>query len=463
MSALSKDQFRDIQTLGRYDPEWFIKRVLNIEYLTPQQIEICESVRLNRRTACPAGHGVGKTFFAACVVLWFLLCHPGSKILTTAPTWFQVENLLWREIRTILAASRIGGLFSPNLTALNIADNWFAIGLSTDEPTRFQGIHARFVLIVFDEATGVAKAIWEASEGVAVGVNDRFLAIGNPTDPTSEFKRVCNSNLWNVVRLSAEDHPNVLQGAEIIPGAVTREWIEERLIEYGGRETALYRSRVLGLFPEQGDDMLISLADVERAQTRWQKPLGIPVAVGCDVARYGSDETILIDLFVNGNVGEPQSFRGQNTMETAGRLKSSIALKKAVDDSGVGGGVTDRLQEQSVSVLAYNAGGSPFDKERFLNKRAESWWLIREKLQKNELDLPPDNKLAADLTNIKYKYTSKGQIQLEAKDDLKKRLGRSPDRGDALAIALAALHEPVYEYEEPSSAGSYDSYVTDDY
>lgn len=424
-------------------PQFFLTKVLGVDTLTPQQLQICDSIKANKRTAAPSGHGIGKTHLAARLALWFLFSYPHSKVLTTAPTWHQVENLLWREIRKAYQDSLypLGG--SLLQTELNIDEDWFAIGLSTNDAIRFQGIHASRVLIIFDEATGVAGEIWDAAEGVAVGNNDRFLAIGNPTDPTSQFKHVCDSPLWNVIHLNAEEHPNVLEEREIIPGAVTKEWIDERLQEYGGKDTALYRARVLGKFPEQGDDMLISLADVERAQERWVRPSGTAQALGVDVARYGSDETVEIEIYQNGVVAEPKAIRGQNLMETAGRIKASYALKKAVDDSGLGGGVTDRLQEQKVEILPYIAGEKAIDSERFINRRAETWWVIREMLKKDELDLPPDNKLAADLTNIKYTYTSKGQIKLESKDDVKKRLGRSPDRGDALAIALAALHRPM--------------------
>lgn len=332
-------------------------------------------------------------------------------------------------------------------TELTIDDDWFAVGLSTNEPVRFQGHHAPHVTVIIDEATGVDPLIWEAAEGLAVGPNDRWLAIGNPTDPTSEFKRACDSPLWNVVRLNSEEHPNVVTGRIVIPGAVTRDWVEEKRIQYGGRDTALYRGRVLGLFPEQGDDMLISLAWVEAAQQRWKsRPYdAIPVASGTDVARFGSDETVHIDIYEGGFVDIPRAVRGQNLMATAGAIKISRAAKKSVDDSGLGGGVTDRLVEQGVDVVPYIAGESPFDKERFLNRRAETWWAIREALQRGEISLPPDDQLAADLTNIKYTYTSKGQIKLESKDDVKKRLGRSPDRGDALAIALYARDVPVFE------------------
>lgn len=428
---------------SRDNPAFFLREVLGVANIVPQQLAVCRSVQANRRTAVPAGHGVGKTWLAARLAMWFLFSYPHSKVLTTAPTWQQVENLLWREIRKAHQSAKyaLGGTVQQ--TEINIDEDWFAVGLSTNDATRFQGHHAPRILIIFDEATGVASEIWEAAEGVAIGPDDRFLAIGNPTDPMSQFKQVCDSQLWNTIALNAEDHPNVTTGEVLVPGAVTKEWIDERLIEYGGRDTALYRARVLGKFPEQGDDMLISLADVERAQERWETPSGAAKALGVDVARYGSDETIEIEIFDNGIVGVPRGIRGQNLMATAGSIKANKAEKKAVDDSGLGGGVTDRLEEHKVKIMPYIAGEKAIDSERFLNRRAETWWMIREALKKDEMALPPDDKLAADLTNIKYTYTSKGQIKLESKDDVKKRLGRSPDRGDALAIALAALHQPT--------------------
>jgi phage terminase large subunit len=425
------------------NPAFFIQNVLG-NPLTWQQLAVCNSVNKHRRTAVPSGHGTGKTYLAARLALQRLFAFgPKSKVITTAPTWTQVEKLLWKELRSAYKSSLypLGGTL--NLTELTIDDDWFALGISTNDTHRFQGFHAPFVTIILDEATGVDPLIWEAAEGLAIGPNDKFLAIGNPTDPSSDFKRVCDSPLWNVVRLNSEEHPNVVTGEIVVPGAVTREWIEERLIEYGGRDTALYRARVLGLFPEQGDDMLISLADVERAQFRWSQPVGEPASLGADIARFGSDETVEIEIYEDGNIAMPKTHVGQDTMATAGSVKANGAKRKAVDDAGLGGGVTDRLRELGIAVIAYNAGESPLDKERFLNRRAETWWMIREALKADEINLPPDNKLAADLTNIKYSYTSKGQIKLESKEEVKKRLGRSPDRGDALAIALFAKTAPA--------------------
>ena len=431
---------RDARLERLRDPFFFFSEVLGIPYLTPDQKRLVDSFVSNRRTAAPSGHGVGKTFIAAALSLWFVTTNPGSKVITTAPGGRQVEGLIWREIARLHAQARyaIGGQLDR--TRLEFGPDWFAMGLSTNEPTRFQGWHAPRVAIVFDEATGIEKSIWEAAEGVAVGPNDRFLAIGNPTDPTSEFKVKCDSGLWPVVELSSENHPNVTEGRMVVPGAVTREWIEERQAEYGGRDTPLYRARVLGRWPEQGDDTLISLADIEAAQARWIEPTdGQPIATGTDVARFGSDETVMFAVHSGGHVAKPVVRSGQDLMATVGMIVAAKCKRNGIDDTGMGGGPTDRLRELRHPVTPFNFGEKAQDEERFVNVRSELWWNTREAIQAGKLSLPPDGRLAADLTNLKYSWDSTGRIRLEPKDAAKKRLGRSPDRADALVIANGAM------------------------
>lgn len=447
MGAKNSKEAAFVERIQR-DPEWFMRRVLGIKYISPQQVQVIESVRDNRRTAAPAGHGVGKTFLAALLVLWFLYAHADSKVVTTAPTWFQVENLLWRNLKRAHTNSPVtlGGRLGR--AKLELGDEWYAVGLSTNDPTRFQGIHAPKVMVVFDEATGVHPEIWDASNGLVVGTDDRILGIGNPTDPSSQFKVHCDSGLWNVIELSSEQHPNVLENRVIVPGAVTRAWIEEREAEYGGRDTGMFRARVLGKWPEQGDDILISQQLVERAQERWKGMHGSEVkrtleAVGCDVARFGNDETVIYKIFDGGYVPDCVVKRGQDLMQTAGDLMKFaqaglLASRIGVDDAGLGGGVTDRLREQGKYVRACNGGEGATHPDDFVNLRAEMWWALRTELENATLALPPDPKLKGDLTNLKYSYDSRGRVMLEKKQDLKSRIGRSPDRGDALAIAVWA-------------------------
>lgn len=422
------------------DPAWFLTEVLGVPYLTPQQREVIASVAKNRRTCVTAGHGVGKTWLAARLALWFLYTNPQSKVVTTAPTWFQVENLLWRELRVAHQTARfpLGG--TSNQTQLSLSEEWFAIGLSTNDPTRFQGTHAPRLMVIFDEATGVSPGIWDAAEGLAVGPQDRFLAVGNPTDPLSEFKRKDDSGNWNVIRLSCEEHPNVKEDRIVVPGAVTKEWVDDRLQEYGGRDTGLFRAKVRGLWPEEGTNTLIPLRIVEAAQSKWKDPdLSVPcppiVSIGCDVARFGQDETVIFAIHEGGVVSRPITRYGQDLMATAGQLGTFKAHSIGVDDSGLGGGVTDRLRELGLPVVPCVAGAGAREEKKFINARAEMWWALREALAAGDITLPQDHKLSADLTNVEFSYDSRGRVKLESKADIKKRIGRSPDRGDALAIA----------------------------
>jgi hypothetical protein len=434
----------------RKDPLIFFRDVLGAT-LTPDQIRVVESVRDNRRTASPAGHSVGKSFVAAGLALWFLSTRQDAKVVTTAPTWRQVVEVLWREIARSYGSALvpIGGKLTD--THLELGPNWFAMGLSTDDPTRFQGIHAPHVMVVLDEATGIAAEIWDAAEALAVGPNDRFVAIGNPTDPSSRFKAVCDSGKWNVVEINAEKHPNVLEGRVVVPGGPTREWIAERCEEYGGRDSNLYRARVLGKWPEQGDDALISRLDVEAASEGWVVPTSPIRSTGTDVARFGSDETVLVAIHDAGVVALPRVRQGQDLMATVGMIKGCLAKANAVDDTGMGGGVTDRLNEQSHPVTPVNFGEKAEDEERFVNRRTEIWWNLREAIRSRRLVLPPLQqapRLHADLTNVCYSMDSAGRIKLEPKDQIKKRLGRSPDHGDALALAAVAFAPSTFAISE---------------
>jgi phage terminase large subunit len=453
------------------DPEWFAAHVLGLgptpaaraagytSALTPDQQAIVQSVRTHRRTAVPAAVGVGKTRAAAILAVWFLYTHPGSKVVTTAPNGELVETLLWREIAALVtgAAVPLGGTLLQ--TELRLAPDWFAIGLSpqrgAEEQTavRFAGFHAPAMLIIFDEATGVHPSIWEASEGLAVGPDDHYLAIGNPVDPTSAFKRQIDSGLWHVITVSAETHPNVIhQNPAIIPGAVTHTWLAERLKAYGDREHPMYRAKARGLWPEQGPDMLISLGWVEAAQAAWRPPSGDPLATGCDVARYGDDDTVLQDLWADGTFGTPEVLHGQAVTETAGRLLARAVEVRVVDDSGVGGGVTDILVAEGSDVTPLNNAQAPEDGEHYANARAETYWALREALRKGEVTLPPDEEeLAADLTNLKYSYDGHGRIVLEPKSELRRRLKRSPDRGDAAVLAYWGRREAIIGSGRPGA------------
>ena len=179
---LSKEQRKQIRERAPQDPVWWISRILGA-ILWPVQQTIINSVRDNPRTSARSCHGIGKSFLAGNTALWFLYTFPYSIILTTAPTWRQVEKLVWKEIRSSIRKSKIdlGGELAKKSPELQIVqDEWVALGISTNQPDRFQGFHAKHVLVIVDEAAGVKEDIFEAIEGVLTSGHWQAPAIGQP-------------------------------------------------------------------------------------------------------------------------------------------------------------------------------------------------------------------------------------------------------------------------------------------
>lgn len=462
----TKRKAKTLLRKAQADPVWFVTEALGATPW-PKQAEILESVRDHPRTAVRSCHGVGKSYTAGQTILWFLYSFVPSIVLSTAPTWRQVEKLVWKEVRASYRRAKIplGGNLLPKRPEIQIIqDEWYAIGLSTNEPDRFQGFHERNILVVVDEAAGVPEDIFEAVEGVLTSENARLLLLGNPTALSGTFYNAFRSVGWNAISISAFDTPNfaafgiteedIASGAwenKIVgplpnPKLITPAWVADKYQRWGPGSPA-YDARVRGQFPAQGDDTLIPLAWIEAAMERWEDAEeGEPVEIGVDVATFGSDKTVFAPR--RGHKVLPLIvYSKQDTMETAGQIVMAQRETKAtsikIDVIGVGTGVYDRTKELKLPVVAINVAESPRDPERFPNLRSELWWNLRElldpnpKLNPNPIALPPDDELLADLSGIKYKIDSRGRIVVESKDDMKKRLGRSPDRGDAVVLAFA--------------------------
>lgn len=454
-----------IQDRIREDPDWFCREILGLT-LWSKQREILESVRNNPATAVRSAHGVGKSTAAAAAVLWFLAAY-GSEavVVTTAPTWRQVRDLLWREVRKLHA--RAGGFFAEGAlteTKIDFSPEWYAVGLSTNEPENFSGFHSPNLLFVVDEASGVAQPIFEAAEGILTASGARTLLIGNPTQVGGEFHSAFHGHraLYKTIHISAFDSP-AFTGEEV-PEDVARalpskEWVERMRLKYrvparsqrGSKKVRLnpvYEVRVLGQFPSQGDRAVVAMSEVENAQARQLEltdETSWPVVVACDPARYGSDSTV-IALRQGNRVRITEVIEGQDTMETVGAI---IRLARehdphplhgkpviVVDEIGIGGGIIDRLREVGgFRVIAYNASAAPAESNEndFPNARSELWFEFGEDALPN-LDLDEDEDLLADLCAPEYKLDSQGRRVVEGKDDTRKRLGRSPDRADAVMM-----------------------------
>ncbi len=421
--------------LWKIRPSIFVRDVLQAQP-TPYQAEILDAVLKYRRVAVRSPHGGGKTSVAAWLVLWAVVNFGlDFKVITTASAWRQLARFTWPEIHKWYRQARwplVGK--KPELLALSIkADGGEAFAVASDKADLIEGAHATKLLYILDEAKAIPEAIWDAIEGAFAFGDCYALAISTPGNRSGRFyeihRRARGLEDWWTRHIRLDE--------AIAAHRVSAEWIAARKRQWG-EYSPVYQARVLGEFPEQSDDALISLAWIEAARERELQPTDDPVA-GLDVARFGSDDSALI-IRHGPCVLSIEVWAGHDTMLTAGRAKAT-GVSVNVDIIGVGSGVYDRLREQNHPCQSVNVGEAASDSEHFANLRAEIYWHLRERFQTGEIDMTRISRthydrLSGELTALKFKYTSAGKIALEAKDEMKKRLGYSPDLADALALAF---------------------------
>jgi len=447
----------------RTQHRWFLQTVLGVQPWS-RQLDIIESVELNRRTMVAGCIASSKTMAAAMTTLWWLSAFQPSRVFAIAPTHRQVGVNFWGELRSLYRGSKIplGGKMLPDAAHLKIADNWYAMGFSTDEPDRVHGIHGPNDLLIIDEGQGIGQPIWDAVENMMAGGNTRLLVLCNPNVLSGPVYEAFHSRraLWSLFRIPAGDTPNVKDGRVTIPGMITREQVAEWAAVYG-KESNFYRVKVDAQFPAQESDTLISVDWIEQAMARSPTPVDqdkpLPTIIGVDVARFGDDRTVMCPL--RGREILPLTvLRQLDTMQVSGRVaimqKETNASMVFVDAIGIGAGVTDRLREIGCPVKGINVGSRPANHRRFSNLRSELWWACRDALDPAgpaPLSLPKDQDLVAELSSVKFDVDSSGHIKIEPKDDTKSRLGYSPDKADAMCLALmgAGLGGPASRLYAP--------------
>ncbi len=443
--AKGYDLFRD-------DPVGFIELILD-ERPWSIQATIANLVRDNSNVAVPSCFGSGKDWIAARLVAWWVATD--GIAVTTADTYRQVRDILWRELRKAHARGGLPGTIPLVESRWEVPETGaFAIGIKPEDynPEGLQGIHGRRVLVVLDEANGISAPLWEATKGLVVNPESRILAIGNPHEPQGPFFEACRASTWTVQHISVFDTPNFT--GEPVPEKAAAElvspfWLEQRRAE-GLEGTPWWQAKVLGQFPDTASNAVIPLAWVEEARARPHSSDAREWA-GLDVARFGNDDSALISG--NGNGPWEVSVRhGHDTMEVAGLGMAYLASRRgtlAIDVIGVGAGVYDRIREQHPpgAVLDVNVGAAPdHDADLLANLRAQLWWDARlaldpkspEPLSLSRLTEPDYQRLRAELTAPVYRMTSGGKVQVESKDEMKARGLPSPDLADAFCLGLYA-------------------------
>jgi hypothetical protein len=427
--------------------------VLGVQ-LAGYQDEILAALVARRRVAVRGPHGLGKTALAAWAVLWGLgTFGDDAKIVTTASAWRQLTKFLWPEIRKWGARWSESGMIMQQINAYRGQAEAFAV--ASNHPALIEGAHAARLLYVFDEARAIPDATWDAVEGAFATGECYALAISTPGEPAGRFydihsRKAGYEEWWT-------RHVTLAEAVEA--GRVSNEWAEARKRQWG-EGSAVYQNRVLGEFASSAEDGVIPLAWVELANARWhewqerRQSGGADefVSVGVDVGR-GGDQSVLALRFRAG-IAELRRSGKADVMDTTGRVKGVLDAhpggQAVVDVIGIGAGVVDRLREQGCPVVAFNAAAATQMRDHsgelgFANLRAAAWWSLREMLDPSNgegMALPPDDTLTGDLTAPHWRVLSGGKIQIESKDDIHGRLGRSTDDGDAVVMAMWAGREP---------------------
>jgi len=442
--------------LDLMDPAFWVRRVIGAEPWSRQE-EILKELFRSRRLVVRSANAVGKSWTAAQAVVLFATHFRPAVVVTTAPTFRQVRDIIWREIRKTWRSAlnrgyRLGE--EPLQTTWRPDPNVLVTGIAVPDwaTANLQGLHAEHILVVVDEAQGLSWDVWTALQTLLRGQFSYLLMIGNPTVPEGPFYEAFRDPRFAKMSISALECPNVVEGRIAVPGLVTKEDVEEIRQRYGENSWE-WKVWVLGEFAERSEDVLVALSWVEKAGLRSEPGEG-RVEVGADIARYGGDHTVFVAR-KGGCAFALQECPPGSTMETAGRLTAFARKVKAelikVDATGVGAGVVDRLKEQGYPVVGVEFGGRPIERDRFENKSAEMWWNLAEMLQKGEAWGPvfKDRNVVRDLTGRKYSYTSAGRIKLESKEQMRKQGVPSPDWGDAVALAYAAVEKPRVEVPLP--------------
>lgn len=447
-----------IQALDFYydHPIEFVEDVLNA---VPDkwQREVLNDVATKSKISVRSGQGVGKTALESWTCIWFLTCRPYAKVIATAPTMQQLYDVLWAEIAKWLNHSLVKNMLKWTKTKIYMVgdeERWFATAKTATKPENMQGFHEDHMLIIVDEASGVADPIMEAILGTLSGEDNKLLMCGNPNRLEGVFYDSHNADVdkYAIHHVSSYDSSRT-----------NKDNIDMLLRKYG-RDSDVARVRIYGDFPKGALDSFISMETVEYAtKTVFDEGYFENAKVfylGCDIARFGDDHTVLAPK-IKDYYFDVKKYSKQDTMTTTGRIIQCCKeymdlypnIKKCivkVDDTGVGGGVTDRLKEVireeklRIKVIAINNGESA-DDDYYFNLGAELWGKFKEQLEENMsnvlqgklgcIRLPADKEMIKQLSNRKYRISSRGKIQLESKEDMKKRGVGSPDIADAIVLA----------------------------
>ena len=440
----------DFQSRYRGDPGLFVKEVLKTTP-DPWQEDVLDMIggrgkykERVRAISCVSGHGVGKSCLASWILVWHILFRFPQKSVVTSPSHSQLHDALGAEVRgwighlPVFVQEQLDVLTEQIRLKASPSESFISFRVSRPESSEtIAGIHSDHTLIVCDESSGIPDAIFEAGASSMTAEESSVLLLGNPIRSSGFFYDTHHKlkDEWETRRISSLDS-----------NRVSKKFIEEIEKRYG-RESNQFRTRCEGLFPLSDEDSIIPRHLVESAVGRDVEPVGGPVIVGVDVARFGSDSSAICIRQGNTILGDGVKTRkGLNTMQVVGWVRSELDdLKRRkievetvnIDVIALGAGVVDRLLEEGIDVRGVNVSEAPSIAGQHLNLRSELWEKARLWFEGLDVVIPNDSNLIEELVGVRYSFSSTGKQKVESKDEMRRRLGGSPDRADALILTFS--------------------------
>lgn len=442
---------KSIQNIVRWrkDPVAFVREVFHVQP-DPWQVQILRAFPERNRLAMKACKGPGKSTVDAWCAWNFLVTRPHPKIAATSITGENLADGLWTEMAKWKKRSPItDSAFEWTKTRISCKEHpetwymsartWPKSADATQQADTLAGLHADYLLFILDESGGIPEAVMTTAEaGLSTGIETKVLQSGNPTHLSGPLYNACtrDAHLWYTVEITGDpDDPNRSP-------RIDKQWAQDMIDTYG-RDNPWVMINVLGKFPPSSLNALLGPEEIRDAMSRrvpdgWQHA---QPRMGVDVARFGDDATI-IACRQGLNARFPfEEIRNADTTEICGRImRTKMEFRsdfEAIDGTGgFGAGVVDQLMQVGGEPLEIHMGSNASDSKHYANKRAECWYDLGQWVKRGGC-LPNDPALARELSEVTYGFDKRGRIQIESKEFVKKRLGYSPDRADALALTFA--------------------------
>ena len=457
----AQNQTRRTYSDYRTSPTRFNAQILGRKPYWTKQIEICKAVAdpKIRTILVPAGNGVGKSFLGAGIVLWYLFTNPGSKVVTTGPTFDQLTRILWANIFGAYYGSELNGQARDvkKPPTIKIEEEWFLTGINPDNIEAASGYHCEKLMALVDESSALT-----ADKQAAINSWDpeKRIYLGNPIRPDGPFYELCQRQQIEpdrstaLIKIPSTESPAIKAGQRRSPdGFVGLDWLDDRRRDYG-EDSSWWQSHVLAEFPDSAEGQLIPREWIDRAiySTLEQYPRSEPTLAIDLAAGRGGDRSVI--LVRDGRRILHLTASNQWSMdETASR--AALVVKQynirpsriIYDHSGLGEGFRKYLELAGVHGAAGFQGGAAakgFEK-RFENLKTASAWRLRQRLDANVNPTPfiiPQEygqEMRGELQSMTYEVTSKDKLKLTDKETIKSRIGRSPDLADALIMSFCVV------------------------